>query len=300
MVMPQVPVVTLPVPPALPQMTILPNQAIPASTNVKVYDVVTGSLMEYSTNLLIPIGQGYVTAPTGYTFVTLAEPAFTISPSTDSGLETPLDSTEEFKKELETITPEEIVAHSRSASPCPPQQEQKASQNKKYRHRSKQIRIDEVHEELRVKYTAMGLYAGDDEVLRGFDTVRVHVKTFHALNEIKFPLQDIENDRRVQILKIATPFSMKNRYQKKGFIVYLKLASTNQVEVVQSIFAKYKQHFAKCDIALRKEDKEKLNSITAQDGDVLPMLESQKVMGDADFSDWSLPPRMAKQRSIGA
>lgn len=300
MVMPQVPVVTLPVPPVLPQMTILPNQAIQASTNVKVYDIATASLVEYNTNQLIQLGNGWVTAPAGWTFVTLADPSFTISPSTDSGLEV-LDSTEEFKKELETITPEEIVAHSRSASPCP--QESKAPQNKKYRHRSKQIRIDEVHEELRVKYTAKGLYAGDDEVLRGFDTVRVHVKTFHALNEIKFPLQDIENDSRVQILKIATPFSMKNRYQKKGFIVYLKLASSNQVEVVQSIFAKYKEHFAKCDIALRKEDKEKvssISSITANDGDVLPILESQKVMEHADFSDWSLPPRMNKQRSIGA
>lgn len=295
MVMPQVPVMTLPVPPVLPQMTVLPNQAIQASTNVKVYDIATASLVEYNTNQLIQLGNGYVTAPAGYTFVTLAEPSFTISPSTDSGL----DTTEEFKKELETIAPEEVVAHSRSASPCP--QEPKAPQNKKYRHRSKQIRIDEVHEELRVKYSKMGLYAGDDEVLRGFDTVRVHVKTFHALNEIKFPLQDIENDRRVQILKIATPFSMKNRYQKKGFIVYLKLASSNQVEIVQSIFAKYKQHFAKCDIALRKEDKEKMSStITANDGVVLPMLKSQKAMESADFSDWSLPPRMNKQRSIGA
>jgi hypothetical protein len=124
-----------------------------------------------------------------------------------------------------------------------------------FRHRSKQERIQQVHEELRVKYTARGLYAGNDEVLRGFDTVRVHVKTYHALSKIQEPLDDVERHPQIQIHKIATPFSMKNRFQKKGFIVYLKLTDRNMVPLVQDIFAKYKEHFNKCDLALKKEDK---------------------------------------------
>jgi len=136
-------------------------------------------------------------------------------------------------------------------------------QNKKYRHRSKQLRIMEVHEKLKEEYTAKGLYADEDEVLRGFDTVRVHVKTYKALNRIECPLNDVEKHPHVQVLKIATPFSMKNRFQKKGFIVYLKLAHVDMVPIVREIFSHYKEDFAKCDIALKKEDKVALDKAKA-------------------------------------
>merc|ERR1711963_437334 len=108
---------------------------------------------------------------------------------------------------------------------------------------------------LKEEYTAKGLYADEDEVLRGFDTVRVHVKTYKALNRIECPLSDVEKHPGVKVLKIATPFSMKNRFQKKGFIVYLKLADKNMVPIVREIFSHYKEDFAKCDVALKKEDK---------------------------------------------
>jgi len=142
------------------------------------------------------------------------------------------------------------TAEGETAKPTKPQQ-----QNKKFRHRSKQTRILEVHAQLKEEYTAKGLYADDDEVLRGFDTVRVHVKTFKALNRVACPLNDVEKHPGVEVLRIATPFSMKNRFQKKGFIVYLKLASPSMVPLVQEIFSHYKEDFAKCDVALKKEDK---------------------------------------------
>merc|ERR1719163_526240 len=129
----------------------------------------------------------------------------------------------------------------------------KPPQNKKFRHRSKQERIMEVHAQLEEKFTAKGLYASEDEVLRGFDTVRVHVKTYRALNQIERPLNDVEKHPHVKILKIATPFSMKNKFQKKGFIVYLKLAHVDMVPIVQDIFKVYEEYFNKCDIALKKE-----------------------------------------------
>merc|ERR1712026_166879 len=71
------------------------------------------------------------------------------------------------------------------------------------------------------------------------------------------PLDKIMSHPRVQVLKIATPFSMKNKFQKKGFIVYLKLADPSQVPIVQSIFAEFAEFFPKCDIALKKEDKQR-------------------------------------------
>merc|ERR1711997_663268 len=82
-----------------------------------------------------------------------------------------------------------------------------------------------------------------------------HVKTYRGLNKIHEPLTDIENSPEITVRKIATPFSMKNKYQKKGFIVYIKLASEDMVPIVQSIFAEYAEWFPKCDIALTKEAK---------------------------------------------
>jgi len=166
-------------------------------------------------------------------------------------------------------------------------------QNKKFRHRSKQTRILEVHQKLKEEYTAKGLYAGEDEVLRGFDTVRVHVKTYKALNRIECPLNDVEKHPSVQILKIATPFSMKNRFQKKGFIVYLKLATVDMVPIVQEIFSHYQEDFAKCDVALKKEDKLKLdqeraNAKQSEASTLTSDFHSIRAYSHVDFSDWGM------------
>ena len=109
-----------------------------------------------------------------------------------------------------------------------------------------------MHQKLKEEYTAKGLYAGDDEVLRGFDTVRVHVKTYKALNRIECPLNDVEKHPAVEVLKIATPFSMKNRFQKKGFIVYLKLASVDMVPSKLTLLMHEHKHF--CSIFFPSKD----------------------------------------------
>lgn len=176
-----------------------------------------------------------------------------------------------------------------------PTKSEPKQQNKKFRHRSKQTRILEVHQKLKEEYTAKGLYAGEDEVLRGFDTVRVHVKTYKALNRIELPLNDIERHPSVEVLKIATPFSMKNRFQKKGFICYLKLASTDMVPIVQEIFSHYKEDFAKCDVALRKEDKLKLDqeradslkSESSKPSNLTSPFHSLRAYSQVDFSNWA-------------
>jgi len=205
--------------------------------------------------------EGSLVAPPGFTFVTMNVPSESAEPSV---------SAEPAGEPDLLLVPSMSEARSRSRSRSSsvvsePEQTQevettvvtkpKPPQNKKFRHRSKQVRIMEVHAQLKEKFTAKGLYASDDEVLRGFDTVRVHVKTYHALNQIERPLNDVEKHPYVKILKIATPFSMKNKFQKKGFIVYLKLAHVDMVEIVQEIFSHYKEDFPKCDVALKKEDK---------------------------------------------
>merc|ERR1712217_811642 len=146
--------------------------------------------------------------------------------------------------------PQQEQARSRSASAEP---QEKTTKRKKYPHRSKQIRILEVHASLKEEYTARGLYADEDEVLRGEDTVRAHVKTFQGLNKIKDVLDEVHKCPDVTVCRIATPFSMKNNFQKKGFIVYLKLGSPAEVPAVQAVFARYSEYFKKCDVALPKE-----------------------------------------------
>lgn len=122
-----------------------------------------------------------------------------------------------------------------------------AKQPQKRPHRSKQIRITEVHTKVSDIYEAKNLIASDDEVLRGPDTLRVHVKTWEGLQAIEEVLQEVED----KVKRLALPFSMKNKFQKKGFIVYMKLKDVSQVPYVQSVFGRFPDnYFKKCDVAL--------------------------------------------------
>lgn len=242
-------------PPALPLMS-FPSQTFPPLNSLPMfYDGSSFSSMPQ--NLQVANEDGHLVAPPGYTFVTIDVPSASVERSASAE-----PAGEPDLLPVPSIT--ETRSRSRSSSVVSEPEQTKESQtmatktkpqNKKFRHRSKQERIMEVHAKLKEEYTAKGLYAGDDEVLRGFDTVRVHVKTYKALNRIECPLNDVEKHPDVKILKIATPFSMKNKFQKKGFIVYLQLAHVNMVEIVREIFSHYKEDFAKCDVALKKEDK---------------------------------------------
>lgn len=300
--MPQVQPIMPVILPSVPVVSALPafetcSQALPADTEISLFDCNSNSIIEMPQGMLQYNANGQILPMAGYTFVRMDVPTIQTA-SVDSGLSEQIDSSVEFKREVENVTVEDVV---RSRSPSVTKKAP-APQNKKFRHRSKQERILEVHAELKEKYTKLGLYASDDEVLRGFDTVRVHVKTFHALNQIKFPLQEIEYSSNIRVLKIATPFSMKNRFQKKGFIVYLKLASPDMVSSVQAIFAKYKEHFAKCDVALAKNQS---STTEYPEGAVLPKLDSEKQANKdgMDFSSWAdicQPPTMRKMCSLGA
>lgn len=198
---------------------------------------------------------------------------------------------------------------SRSASPVPEFTDMKAMETcrsrknsagsseaakkapKRYPHRSKQERIEQVHASLKELYTLQGLYARDDEVLRGADVVRVHVKTFQGLNKIQNALDEVQKDPNVCVEKIATPFSMKNKYQKKGFIVYLKLSHAQQVPFVKRVFERYPEHFKKCDVALPKSSK-----FQQEQKNELPALKPME-----DTVDWAdIPPTFLKQASVEA
>lgn len=254
-------VIPMPQVSTLPPYQLLPS-FLPLNTNVKFWDA-TSTMVVDQLPVGLPMPQvlnNQFVAPIGYSFVLMdvtAPPAATVS---DSGESLNVQASETRSVSVGSVRSEQFLARppapvSRQATPEPAE-----PQKRKYKHRSKQEKIEQVHQEVKEKYTALGLYAAEDEVLRGFDTIRVHVKTFRGLNIIDQPLDRILECPSVQILKIATPFSMKNKFQKKGFIVYLKLAHSCQVPIVQQIFKEYEEIFPKCDIALKKEDKLRLDA----------------------------------------
>merc|ERR1719210_2010364 len=112
-------------------------------------------------------------------------------------------------------------------------------------YRSKQEMIDKVFLALSQKYTALGLL--ENKGLRGDDTIRVHVKNFKALTKIEEALIAVESHPKVKVSKVSLPFSFRNEFQKKGFLVYLKLEDVTMVPHAQTVFRQYDE-FKKCGV----------------------------------------------------
>lgn len=105
--------------------------------------------------------------------------------------------------------------------------------------------IEKVYGRLCDKYQALGIL--EDEGLRGEDTIRVHVKNFRALNMIYEALELIESHPLISIKKVSLPFSFRNQFQKKGFLVYLKFEDEFMVPYAQNVFQGYPV-FKKCGV----------------------------------------------------
>lgn len=118
----------------------------------------------------------------------------------------------------------------------PPKKEQRKKNQKgkqrKFSYRSKQNKIDVVLSNLKKQFALLGKLASKEEVLRGNDTLRIDVKRFTALQQIEKEIEAIEKDPRIQIIKADFPISQKNKFQKKGFIAYLKCATPEQAELL--------------------------------------------------------------------
>jgi len=264
--------------PVLCPPTLTPITDVPSTTNILFYD---GMSVSSVPSYLCPTAQqGILKPPVGYSFATID-----FNPQPFMGESDSTGNVEDLANSSPEPTPEPVA---------PKSPVQKA---RKFKHGSKQERIMEVYNAIQKKYTAQGVYAGEHEVLRGADTVRVHVKTYKGLNKIEAALQEVDDCPDVQLRKLATPFSMKNRFQKKGFIVYLRLQSPDMVESVKAVFKKYEEFFRKCDVAMPKptdpQPTEPVDSKisdffdTATEGKVpffplpLPMVKEISLPGDA-------------------
>merc|ERR1712242_212148 len=110
---------------------------------------------------------------------------------------------------------------------------------KKFGYRSKQRKIDRTHRNIQEKFSALGLFAKERELVRGDDTLRIHVKTFEGLTDIQSALNEIHDHKEIEIVRVAAVFSKKNRFQKKGFIVYLKVGSVAEVDSCQRLLKRF-------------------------------------------------------------
>lgn len=124
---------------------------------------------------------------------------------------------------------------------------------KKFGFRSKQNKIDEVYEALSRKYENLGILASTDEVLRGEDTLRLHVKKFKALKRIQEALDAVEREPSIRISKVSIPLSMKNQFQKKGFLVYTQVEDVSMIPQAKRIFQQFDE-FKKCEVARQTSD----------------------------------------------
>jgi len=128
-----------------------------------------------------------------------------------------------------------------------------AGSKRRFGYRSKQRKIEQTRSWIKNEFDRQGLFAMERELVRGPDTVRVHVKTYDGLSDIKQALNDVQRDRRIQIARVACPFSKKNKFQKKGYIVYLKVSEISQVPFVFEIFSKYQTLYKNCVVAVPKK-----------------------------------------------
>merc|ERR1712156_1229573 len=126
---------------------------------------------------------------------------------------------------------------------------------KKFGYRSKQRKIDRTHRNIQEKFSALGLFARERELVRGDDTLRIHGKTFEGLTDIQSALNEIHNHKEIEIVRVAAVFSKKNRFQKKGFIVYLKVGSVAEVEICMRLLKRYHTSLRNVAIAKAKTPK---------------------------------------------
>jgi hypothetical protein len=157
------------------------------------------------------------------------------------------------RQHLNTLgsVPEHLTARPRD----PAKPSEGTSPQRRYGYRSKQRKIEQTRSWIKNEFDRQGLFAEERELVRGPDTVRVHVKTYEGLTDIKQALIEVQNHEQIQIVRVACPFSKKNKFQKKGYIVYLKVLDESQVPLVQNIFARYKKTLKNCVIAVPKRDR---------------------------------------------
>merc|ERR1719192_915145 len=146
---------------------------------------------------------------------------------------------------------------------------------KKFGYRSKQRKIDRTHRNIQEKFSALGLFARERELVRGDDTLRIHVKTFEGLTDIQTALTEIHNHKEIEICRVAAVFSKKNRFQKKGFIVYLKVGSVAEIDICMRLLKRY--HNSLRNVAIARAKTPQVSTKPVQTANIEEFINEQQI-----------------------
>jgi len=130
----------------------------------------------------------------------------------------------------------------------------------KFGYRSKQNKIDAVLTNLQNNLAHLITCTG--EKLRGPDTVRIDVKRFSALQNIERLLEKVDEDDSINIIKADFPVSQKNRFQKKGFIAYIKCATVEEAERLRMFIEVKGRGVYRVKIALEKTSDQHVDNVS--------------------------------------
>jgi len=150
-----------------------------------------------------------------------------------------LTSHEQEEKETEPKCP--------SSQPVTGRKKKKTRLQDTPRFRFKQDLIEKTLEELHAMFA--GRVLPDDKALRGPTTIRLHVKTETAIRTIVECMTKVSTLPGVEVTDISTPISMKNRYQKKGFLCYFRISDKSLVSAVLEFVKSNFVCFERCKIA---------------------------------------------------
>jgi len=171
------------------------------------------------------------------------------------GNERNLSSEEDLSSEAESLSKADGVSDAKGISL------RKNKPQQSFPYRSKQKKIDRVHKNISQKFSELGLFAAEKELVRGDDCLRIHVKNFNGLNEITEALNGIP-DEGITISRLAAVYSKKNKYQHKGLIFYLRLGSIEERERCEEYLAQFTN--LKQIAVARKKSPSELNSGNAK------------------------------------
>jgi len=147
---------------------------------------------------------------------------------------------------------------------------------RRYGFRSKQIKIDRTHSNILRMFK--DVLAKPDQLVRGNDTVRVHIKKYRCLTVVEDALKDITNVPDLNVIQLAAPISKKNAKQKKGFIIYLKIDDETKIDEVVQIFKSYGLN--ECVVAPERTKQEKESPIGKE-----PQTEKEQHFEEFDEKD---------------
>lgn len=132
---------------------------------------------------------------------------------------------------------------------------------KRYGYRTKQDKIENVYSRVTEYFSELGVLVPEDHGVRGETVARVHIKKWLSLVKIEEAIAQVEADTRIKTVRVSAPVSMKNQYQKKGFLIYWE---TETVEGLNHLMAHFKSYDEKDEDGSWKMDEFQKISVALQ------------------------------------